>query len=758
MSSKAFILFVSASFSFLSAFSEADLGAGNKINKLLTIAEKYIYQNPGKAFISSKEAYERASLANDSVHMAEADYYVGIYHVYAGKVNEGEEYLNSALNLFRALNDHQGLVDCMLELGEIYYNRGQFEQSLNYFFKANKLAKEKSYKHGEAAAMNYIGKYHHSKGNFERSHNYYIEALHIAQNVRDIEQMIYIKNNLGKHYETLALYEQALAQYMEVFELLSQTGNKVLIGTTYNHLGNIYEKLGDKEQALQYHMVALQHRKDIKYLEGVAKSEKNIGEIFEQKGALDTALVYYKNSMQRCQKIGYRKGMIKSLYLSGNIYRKKGMLNKAEEHYLMAVDLSKDIGYEKGMLYTYLYLAKLYMLKKNYNQAEDYIGKGIQLSKGDQLTGLLVDFYYLKHELYTSKNEYEAALKHYRLYAQTREKLLDEEKNRNIEELRVTFESERKDQQNKILRQENELKNLAIQRKNALIAAVVAVLIMLTIFTFMIYYRFKSKEKANRELEFLNKKITEKNSQLARLNKELDKANNEKDRFFSIIGHELRNPLWWFKNLSETLTKKFQELEKEKLQKALLSLNDSAKTAFHLIDNLLQWSRNQLGRLNYQPRAVEINELIHRNKELFRQELDHKSIGLHSNITENDLKVMVDAELIDTVLRNLILNAIKYTPDHGTISIESTLRGEFVEVCIADSGIGISKENQRKLFNPKVEYTTLGLYQEKGSGLGLLLCKDFIEMNGGKIWLESDEGKGTAFYITLPLAMQEVLV
>ncbi len=736
-------------------------GNAGKLKKQMEEARentlKSIYANPEIAKQYAEYLEKLAIQENDSNYLAIARYYLGVYNVYTGQVDKGSKLLENALLINRVVGNDKQEADCLLELGEIEYNKGLFDKALTRFFYAGKISKNIKYRAGEASAMNYIGKYHHSRGNYERSQNYYTDALFIARELGNKDLIISIKNNLGKHYETLALLNKALKQYLEVFQMLDETNNKVLIATTYNHLGNIYEKLGDNIQALEYHRLALQNRQEINYLEGIAKSQKNIGEIFEARGKLDSALVYYQNSFKRCQRIGYKKGMIKSMYLSGNIYRKQGEMNTSEQLYLEAINLSKKIGYEKGCLYIYLNLARLYLEMQNTTLASDFIQKGITLSKGDELTGLLADFYFLMVELQRMNNNHVEALEYYVLYADTREFLIDQEKNRNIEELKIAFETERKEQQNKILRQENELKTLAIQRKNAVITTIIITLILLTSLTLLFYYRFISKTRANKALEILNIKITEKNNQLARLNKELDNANHEKDKFFSIIGHELRNPLWWFKNLSETLSTKFDELDRHKLHKALISLNDSAKTAFHLIDNLLQWSRNQLGRLTVKPKPVALGEIINRNTDLYKHEFELKNIRFEKKIDEQS-SVYVDTELVDSVFRNLISNAIKYTPEQGTIKIKSVIKDDVVEVCVSDTGIGISKENQQKLFNPRMEYTTLGLYQEKGSGLGLLLCKDFIEMNGGNIWLESDEGNGTSFFITMPLAMQEVLV
>ncbi len=716
-----------------------------------------IYNSPALALEKAEKAFVLASKKNDTISAAKALYLKGLYHVNAGNIQQGRKNFYQSKELIASFPANTLIVDLLLGIGESEYNQGEFEKALSRFLSAYKQAKALNYESGEAAALNFIGKYHYTIGNLGRSIHYYREAFIVASGNENTEQMIMIKNNIGKYYETLALYEHALKEYLSAYRLGESSQNLVNIATTYNHLGNIYEDLGDSENAYHYHFKALKLRKSIGYKEGIAKSEKNIGEIYEKLGFPDSALIYYSNSYERCRQINYKKGMIKSLYLSGNIYYQKGNPEMTKNNYEEALKLALEIGYLKGVLDIHLHFGKYYLEEGENDKAKEHLLKGIAIASENPLNELLEELYYEMYRMHYANGKLEQALAYYQKYAAQQKNMLDFEKQRNIEELKIAFESERQQQANKILRQENELKTLAIQRQNALIIIAGASILVLLLLMFMVWHRYRLKVKANRSLEVFNKRITKKNRELKRLNIKLDVANKEKDKFFSIIAHELRNPLWWFKNLAETLSNNFESMEKAKLKKAVNSLNESAKTAFHLMDNLLQWSRSQLDRIQITPQILDIEELIMQNKQLFLQEIEHKNIHIAIEI-QPQLKAFADRQLIDTVLRNLISNAIKYTPDKGTITLSASEKKDCIEIIVSDTGIGIPDKIQKHLFDPSAAYTTLGLYQEKGSGLGLLLCKEFTEMNCGNIWLKSQENSGTSIGITLPHAKEATLL
>jgi PAS domain S-box-containing protein len=253
------------------------------------------------------------------------------------------------------------------------------------------------------------------------------------------------------------------------------------------------------------------------------------------------------------------------------------------------------------------------------------------------------------------------------------------------------------------------------------------------------------RDQALDEIE--QRKKTE--AELHEKQEELQELNATKDKFFSIISHDLKNPIAVFLSISEMLSKMFEDFSPEELKDFLDEMNKSAKKLNSLLENLLQWSRAQTGRLQYNPDTFDLRDVVQNSIMLLKMNADKKNIGLISDVQEQSY-VYADINMVDTVLRNLISNAIKFTPEKGKITISDEVKGEFREVSVTDTGLGISEEDINKLFRIDVHHTTIGTSKEKGTGLGLILCKEFIEKNGGEIWVESRLGEGTTFYFTLP--------
>ncbi len=251
----------------------------------------------------------------------------------------------------------------------------------------------------------------------------------------------------------------------------------------------------------------------------------------------------------------------------------------------------------------------------------------------------------------------------------------------------------------------------------------------------------------NKELRELNatleKKVEERTQQLKELNA-------TKDKFFSIIAHDLKNPFNTLIGFTDLLIDHFEEYSTEKLKEFIDILHQTSKQSYNLLENLLEWSRSQTGRLEMSPTLFNIHDLTGENISLLKNHAAKKGIQLNNEI-KSSVQVFCDENMTRTVIRNLISNAIKYTKENGTITCESKLKDNMVEVSVSDTGIGISPANLEKLFRIDVNYSTSGTAQETGTGLGLILCKEFINKNLGEIWVESEVGKGSTFRFTLPL-------
>lgn len=255
-------------------------------------------------------------------------------------------------------------------------------------------------------------------------------------------------------------------------------------------------------------------------------------------------------------------------------------------------------------------------------------------------------------------------------------------------------------------------------------------------------------ELKNTELLQQKEEILVQAEQLEEQQKELKASNAMKDKMFSIIAHDLRGPLGNFKSILDMALRGTETLDSNKQRGLLNMLSEMAQSTFELLENLLNWSVSQRGLSNPKPELFLIDPLLEEVIQLSKHQADKKNIEIRSSVFET-ITVFADINMVRTIFRNLLGNAIKFTPENGEIQIFSSDAGDFIKFGIRDTGIGISAENQKKLFNHLEYFSTSGTNREKGSGLGLMLCKDFVLKNGGTIWADSNTGEGSTFYFTL---------
>jgi PAS domain S-box-containing protein len=237
--------------------------------------------------------------------------------------------------------------------------------------------------------------------------------------------------------------------------------------------------------------------------------------------------------------------------------------------------------------------------------------------------------------------------------------------------------------------------------------------------------------------------------QVLKYAEELKNLNASKDKFFSIISHDLRSPFNSLLGLTEFISHYYDEMNPSEIKSSILNVYNSAQQVYNLILNLLEWSMLQSGRLKVEKGVINLAELGVEIINLYKDAADNKKLELVNNINENIL-VYADKYMIDTIIRNFVSNSIKFTNSGGKIIIKGVINGDNAEVSVTDTGIGISLENQKNLFRIDEQFRRDGTANEKGTGLGLILCKEFIEKNNGVLWVESEEGKGSRFSFTVP--------
>jgi signal transduction histidine kinase len=236
---------------------------------------------------------------------------------------------------------------------------------------------------------------------------------------------------------------------------------------------------------------------------------------------------------------------------------------------------------------------------------------------------------------------------------------------------------------------------------------------------------------------------------MTKLYEELKDLNINKDKFFSIIAHDLRGPFNNLLGFSKVLQDDLDILSKDEMREYSGYIYTSSRNVYDLVENLLQWSRIQTGRMEYQPIKIDLYEEIFKITELFRSNAIAKKINLINEVN-NNLFVYADQNMLHSVLQNLLSNAIKFTNSAGNIILEAESLDDFIEISISDTGIGIKKDDMKKLFRIDIQFTNPGTENEEGTGLGLILCKELIEKNKGVIRVESIHGKGSKFTFSVP--------
>lgn len=258
---------------------------------------------------------------------------------------------------------------------------------------------------------------------------------------------------------------------------------------------------------------------------------------------------------------------------------------------------------------------------------------------------------------------------------------------------------------------------------------------------------FNSEELLARVRTHVQLKLTYED--LKKSESDLREANTAKDKFFSIIAHDIRGPFTTIIGFLEILLMDIEGLDKDTIRKYVQKSYSSTRLVMNLLENLLHWARSQTGRIDYQPEVIDLAGIVDETTVFLKSTAENKEISLVSSMNSS-VKAYADRNMIITVIRNLISNGIKFTEKGGKIEITAEQKDGIIELCVSDNGIGIDENDMDKLFKIEVHHTTKGTEKEKGTGLGLIICKEFIEKNGGEIHVDSRKNKGSIFRFTLP--------
>jgi signal transduction histidine kinase len=557
----------------------------------------------------------------------------------------------------------------------------------------------------------------------------------------------------------------ALEYYQKSLIINEEVGSKQHIANCLNNIGAIYHDQANYTSALIYHQKSLEISKEIAYKQGVARGLNNIGEDYRLQSNFTLALSYYQESLKIMEEIGDENGITMTLNNIGTIYYSLANYTLALDFYQKALKKGEKINDRLQILDSYANLGCYYLGMLDYKKALDYTQKSFTIAKELENLSQQKRIYLQISEIYTATKNYKEALDNYILYKELNDIVFNEKNIKEITGLEYQYEFEKEKQAIELEQQKKDaITAEKLKRQKILSVAFILGFVLMTSLVIVILRSFFQKRKANNiltkqklQIEETNKELTLQKEEIQNFAYELEKANKTKDKFFSIIAHDLKNPFNALLGISEVLIENHTTFDEKERETYIKLIHESSKKTYRLLENLLTWAQSQRGKIKFTAEIINTSALLTETISLYEEPTKNKEIKLILK-AEKDLSINADKNMIDTVIRNLISNAIKFTPKGGVIIVKSqTIADEtnqkFAEISVKDSGVGISREIQSKLFKITENVTTKGTEDETGTGLGLILCKEFIDRHNAKIWVESNVDKGCKFVFRIPLSI-----
>ena len=579
-----------------------------------------------------------------------------------------------------------------------------------------------------------------NQGHYKMALAYAQKAYEAANALGDSTKMATTSNNIGAMYIDMGNYKESIEPILRALSLTAKNKRRNAAIMAHLNLGRSYMHQNQVEQARWYFKEAKELGTSIQDQYSLAFANLGLGLLNKRECQEDTALVYFNKSLALCQKaVPFMIAEVISHI--GDVYTAKGQYIKAMDTYKIAYENNQATENYHRMAQNLLAIGQLHMANQQSDKAESQLKKGLQFAQEDKNKPVLPKIHQALAQLYETRQDYKKAYHHFKQYTALEKSINDLDIRKQITGLQTAYELKRKDRTIALLNNDMSEQKSQITQQRVQNIILFMSLAFLAILAALLTYNNLNKRKTNRLLLVRQKEIQKQS-------KKLQELNLVKNKFFTIVSHDLRAPFHSLSGVLELISSGMvSEAEIKDLSLQLKVKFDKTK---QLLDNLLEWGRIQIKEVKYEPTDVVLHDAVEDVLNVVRGAYD-KPVSLHNHV-DSEHTVMADINMLQLILRNLVANGIKFTEDGGTINIGADLDGDFVCVSVADNGIGISKENQKKLFHKGNSYTTLGTDNEAGTGLGLNLCKEFVIKNGGSIWVESEVGKGSAFKFTLKKA------
>lgn len=677
----------------------------NKLKDLNARAEEIMQDSPDEAIKILRNIIENASEDDYKDVKAKALKTMGILHYYQQNFRQSQEYNEQAVALYKELDDQDGVAAVLNNIGLIYERQGDYSQALKKYNESAKLFGQlKDGRKKQTIALSNIGNVYYTLGRFDKALEFLSQALNNSEEMKDSAGMAPSYNNIGNIYLTLKDWKTAIDFYNKAEKIHVRLKEKQKLSTVYNNIGEAYLGLNKIPEALKYNQLSLEIANKNNDTESVISSLINISDIYTNIGEYDQARKNYKEALRL-------SNLKPDPFLQSSILQGIGALNLKEGDHDAAI-----ISY-KGAL-------------------------ALVEKSGSDL--LLQNIYLGLSNAWEAKGDFERAFQYLKKHQNITDSIYSKENLNRFNMVRVSFELERTERDNQLLRQQNLFSQLALSRQQIirnLLIVISAIILVSLAFLFLLYH---SKKKKNELLALRNHQISQQKEELDKLYLEQFKLNETKAKFFSIVAHDLKSPFQSLLGFSELLSMEYDQFTDEQRLDAIKNMYKVTSDTYKLIENLLEWGRIQTGNANPVLKHINLMDLVDSIVPLFAIPMRNKNLTLNIDIPPI-LMAYADHNMMSAILRNLLSNSVKFSNPGGVIEIKGFATNDSSKLSVKDSGIGMASDVIDKLFtfDPKVRRN--GTKGETGTGMGLGLCMEFMLLNHGMIKVNSVLGEGSTF-------------
>lgn len=645
-------------------------------------------------------------------------------------------------------------VETSLHLIKALYHSKDYKKALSFIDQTNQLSKNLNFKKGIADVNYYKALIYANKNDYFNAIDSFNKSKKIYLLLNDTLGVAKVNNSIGLIEIKRGNYSIGLESSLSAIHVFESKNLRKDLSSAYNNLAEAYYNTHQVEKALEFNYKALTIREQLEDSSAIKTSTKNIAMLYSLRKEHRKAIEYYEKVLKLInpKKDQVLRGEI--LPRIGEEYLRFNDYNKAAQYLVEGLKYNRENKNNQGILRSLNSIAYLNLKQNNLKTAAIQLNEAHNIAVESENKPELLKNYGLQKVLDSTNGRFQNAFfwqsKFYDLKTEldkenTPKVVIDSNSIKKELTTETVLEEDSLELQAKNLNHKSEIKTL-----EATTYILCTALLILFIIVLLVLLKRKNRIKYTKELEEKNKQIQIQNDAILEQTHHLEDINKVKDRLFSIVSHDLKDSISSVKALLDLL--KEDSISKEEFYELIPELSENADNASALLFNLLNWSKSQMQNLEPHPELFNIQDVFNDKISLVEQKIEQKRIVL---INESQRGfIYADRSMVEIIIQNLLTNAVKFSRVGDVITISNKDYNGKSLICIEDTGVGISKENLKKLFN-NGNFTTTGTKNEKGTGLGLTICKELAELNGGKIWVESTQNVGSKFYVELPKINQE---